>query len=138
GARRRGERPRGAAAEGGAPGIPPAGPRARREKPCRLRLPPPSTPDGNLKTFPPRIRVPNQVLMADSIQGLRPDGRFVLMGFEAKPLPVSPADLIVRRIKIVGSQQNGREYLCEALDYVATGKVKVIAETYPLVGVNRA
>jgi hypothetical protein len=38
-----------------------------------------------------------------------PDGRFVLMGFEGKPLPVSPADLILRRIKIVGSQQNGRE-----------------------------
>jgi len=35
------------------------------------------------------------------------------MGFEAKPLPLSPADLIMRRIKIVGSQQNGREYLYE-------------------------
>src|SRR5437667_8604628 len=76
--------------------------------------------------------------MADAMQGLRPDGRFVLMGFESKPLPVSPADLIVRRIKIVGSQQNGREYLYEALDYVAKGKVKVIAETYPLAEVNRA
>ena len=50
----------------------------------------------------------------------------------------TPADLIVRRIKIVGSQQNGREYLYEALDYVAKGKVKVIAETYPLAQVNRA
>jgi len=76
--------------------------------------------------------------MADAMQGLRPDGRFVLMGFESKPLPVSPADLIVRRIKIVGSQQNGREYLYEALDYVAKGKVKVVAETYPLAEVNRA
>jgi alcohol dehydrogenase len=76
--------------------------------------------------------------MADTMQGLRPDGRFVLMGFEAKPLPVSPADLIVRRIKIVGSQQNGRQYLYEALDYVAKGKVKVIAETYPLAEVNEA
>src|SRR5262249_33821449 len=52
--------------------------------------------------------------MADAIQGLRPDGRFVLMGFEAKPLPVSPADLITRRLKIIGSQQNGREHLYEA------------------------
>jgi len=76
--------------------------------------------------------------MADAIAGLRPDGRFVLMGFEAKPLPVSPADLIMRRIKIVGSQQNGREYLYEALDYAANGKVKVIAETYPLAEVNKA
>src|SRR5213079_131043 len=76
--------------------------------------------------------------MADAIQGLRPDGRFVLMGFESKPLPVSPADLIVRRVKVIGSQQNGREYLYEALDYDAKGKVKVIAETYPLAEVNRA
>ncbi len=76
--------------------------------------------------------------MADAMQGLRPDGRFVLMGFESKPLPVSPGDLILRRIKLVGSQQNGREYLYEALDYAAKGKVKVIAETYPLREVNRA
>ena len=60
------------------------------------------------------------------------------MGFEAKPLPLSPADLIMRRIKIVGSQQNGREYLYEALDYAAKGKVKVMAETYPLAEVNKA
>jgi len=76
--------------------------------------------------------------MADTIQGLRPDGRFVLMGFEGKPLPVSPGDLILRRIKVIGSQQNGREYLYEALDYVAKGKVKVIEETYPLAEINKA
>jgi len=76
--------------------------------------------------------------MADTIQGLRPDGRFVLMGFEGKPLQVSPADLIVRRIKVVGSQQNGREYLYEALDYVAKGRVRVIEETYPLAEINSA
>src|SRR5207249_11845956 len=50
----------------------------------------------------------------------------------------SRADVLVRRIKVVRSQQNGREYLYEALDYVAKGKVKVIAETYPLAEVNRA
>lgn len=76
--------------------------------------------------------------MGDAIQGLRPDGRFVLMGFEAKPLPVPAADLIMRRLKILGSQQNGREYLYEALDYVAKGKVKVVTETYPLRDVNKA
>jgi alcohol dehydrogenase len=76
--------------------------------------------------------------MADTIQGLRPDGRLVVMGFELKPLPVSPADLIMRRLKIIGSQQSGREYLYEALDYVAKGKVKVIAETYKLDEITRA
>ena len=44
----------------------------------------------------------------------------------------------MRRIKIVGSQQNGREYLYEALDYAAKGKVKVVAEIYPLDQVNKA
>jgi alcohol dehydrogenase len=42
------------------------------------------------------------------------------------------------RIKIIGSQQNGREYLYEALDYVAKGKVRVIAETYKLDEISRA
>jgi alcohol dehydrogenase len=38
----------------------------------------------------------------------------------------------VNRFQIIGSSQNGREYLYEALDYVAKGKVKVMAETFPL------
>ena len=43
--------------------------------------------------------------MADSIAGLRPDGRLVLMGFENKPLPVHPGDLIARRIRVLGSRR---------------------------------
>ena len=69
---------------------------------------------------------------------LLPDGRFVLMGFEAKPLGIQPGDLIMRRIRILGSQQNGPEYLHEALDFVARGKVKVMLETFPLDEINRA
>jgi dehydrogenase len=76
--------------------------------------------------------------MANSIQGLRPDGRFVAMGFEPKPLQLSLADLIMRRIRIIGSQQNGPEYLYEALDLAAKGKVKVLAETYRLDEINKA
>lgn len=70
--------------------------------------------------------------MNDSIQGLRPDGRLVTMGADAEPLSVSLIDLISKRSQIVGSQQNGPEYLYEALDYVCQGKVKSIIETYPL------
>jgi len=76
--------------------------------------------------------------MADTIQGLRPDGRLVVMGFEAKPLQVSPGDLIARRIRILGSIQNGPEYLHEALEIAAKGKVKVIAETYRLDEIQKA
>lgn len=76
--------------------------------------------------------------MIDSLVGLRPDGRFVAMGFDEKPLQISLGDLIMKRIQIIGSQQNGREYLYEALDMVAKGKVKVYTETYPLKEIQRA
>ncbi|RAP36381.1 alcohol dehydrogenase [Legionella quinlivanii] len=76
--------------------------------------------------------------MLESLGALRPDGRFVAMGFDVNPLQVSIADLIVKRIKIIGSQQNHREYLFEALDMVSKGKVKVVAETYSLNEINKA
>src|SRR2546425_6783480 len=76
--------------------------------------------------------------MTDSVRGLRPDGRLVLMGFEARPLVFSPADFIMKRMRVLGSQQNGTEYLYEALDYVAKGKVRVIEETYKLDDITRA
>ncbi len=73
-----------------------------------------------------------------ALQGLRPDGRMVAIGFSNEPLEVSSDVLIGRRCRIIGSTQNGSEYLYEALDYVAKGKVKVIAETYSLDEINRA
>ncbi|MGA9151639.1 MAG: zinc-binding dehydrogenase [Candidatus Nitrosopolaris sp.] len=74
---------------------------------------------------------------SEVLKGLRPDGRLVLMGVSTEPLVVS-AEIIGNRSRIVGSQQNGREYLYEALDYVAQGKVKIIAKTYPLDDIARA
>lgn len=76
--------------------------------------------------------------MVDSMQGLRPDGRFIVMGADAEPLTVSVIELLFKRIQIIGSQQNGPEYLYEALDYVAQGKVKPIVETYPLAEAAKA
>jgi len=76
--------------------------------------------------------------MVDSIQGLRPDGRFVVMGADAEPLSVPLIDFIAKRIRVIGSQQNGPEYLYEALDFVAQGKVKTIVETYPLAEAPKA
>jgi D-arabinose 1-dehydrogenase-like Zn-dependent alcohol dehydrogenase len=69
---------------------------------------------------------------------LRPDGRLVAMGADAEPISVSLFDLLSRRIQIIGSQQNGPEYLYEALDFVAQGKVKTIVETYPLAEAQKA
>jgi alcohol dehydrogenase len=76
--------------------------------------------------------------MVDSIQGLRPDGRFIVMGADNEPLSLSLIEMLFKRIKIIGSQQNGPEYLYEALDYVAQGKVKSIIETYPLADAAKA
>jgi alcohol dehydrogenase len=76
--------------------------------------------------------------MVDSVQGLRPDGRLVTMGADAEPLAVSLMDLIGKRIQVIGSTQNGREYLYEALDLAAKGKVKVMAETYLLADAPKA
>jgi alcohol dehydrogenase len=39
---------------------------------------------------------------------------------------------------VIGSTQNGREYLYEALDFAAKGKVKVMAETYLLADAPKA
>lgn len=45
---------------------------------------------------------------------------------------------LLSRQHILGSQQNGIEYLYEALDLVAKGKVKVMTETFPLEDIFQA
>jgi len=68
----------------------------------------------------------------DALKGIRPDGRAVSMGFDATgPIPVT-AEFLYRRGRLIGSVHNGPEYLYEALDYAAQGKVKVMTEVYPL------
>jgi hypothetical protein len=49
-----------------------------------------------------------------------------------------PADLLMCRIRVLGSQQNSREYLYEALQIAATGKIKVMTETYSLDEIAKA
>jgi len=46
--------------------------------------------------------------------------------------------MMLRRVRLMGSSQNGPEYLYEALDFVAKGKVKVMAETYKLDEIGKA
>jgi hypothetical protein len=70
--------------------------------------------------------------MVDGIQGLWPDGRLVTMGADAEPISVSLIDLISKRIRIIGSQQNGPEYLYEALDFVAQGNIRTRAGAHPV------
>ena len=58
-----------------------------------------------------------------------------------EPLTLSPElyiDFLFKRERISGSTQNDREYLYEALDYVAKGKVRVMTEIFPLEEISNA
>jgi 2-desacetyl-2-hydroxyethyl bacteriochlorophyllide A dehydrogenase len=70
------------------------------------------------------------------ITGLRPEGRLVLMGLVDGPLNYNVMDVMLAQRRIVGSSQNERRDLVEALDLVAKGKVKPMLETYPIDKVN--
>jgi len=74
---------------------------------------------------------------SEALTGLRPDGRLILMGIGPEPLQLSD-EVLFKRWRIIGSGQNGREHLYEALDYAAKGKVKVMAETFSLGEISRA
>ena len=73
---------------------------------------------------------------AQIVKGLRPEGRLVLMGLVDGPLQLSVLDVMLSQCRVIGSTQNDRRDLVEALDLVASGKVKPILEEYPLDRVN--
>jgi D-arabinose 1-dehydrogenase-like Zn-dependent alcohol dehydrogenase len=68
---------------------------------------------------------------------MRPDGRIILMGVGAEALNYTP-ELMFKRVRLIGSTQNGIEYLYEALDIAAKGKVKVVEEVYKLDDIAKA
>lgn len=79
----------------------------------------------------------------DSLRGLRPDGRLVLIGLPfgqgfTIPPPGSGVDFVMRRQRILGSTHGGFQRLTEALDLVASGKVTPMVESYPLAKVADA
>lgn len=74
----------------------------------------------------------------DCFQGMRPEGRFVLMGFENKPLQLPTGLIVMKRLQVIGSQHNKKEHLHEALQLSAKGKVKAATETYSLDEINSA
>jgi alcohol dehydrogenase len=59
----------------------------------------------------------------------------------SEPFILSPElslDFLFKRHRLIASLQNDREYLYEALDYVAKGKVKVMTEIFPLEEISNA
>ncbi len=74
----------------------------------------------------------------DCIKGLRPEGRFVVMGVYNEPFQISIPDLLFKRARIIGSIQNSVEHLYEALQVAARGQVKVMTESFALSDANTA
>jgi D-arabinose 1-dehydrogenase-like Zn-dependent alcohol dehydrogenase len=60
------------------------------------------------------------------------------MGFsKTEPFTISP-EILFNHSRIIGSTQNDREHLYEALDYAARGKVRVMTEIFPLEEISNA
>lgn len=75
---------------------------------------------------------------ADAFAGIRPEGRMMVMGLGAAPMPLPVNALIMKRASIIGSQHNDRRHLYEALDLAARGRVKPMIETYSLAEAEKA
>lgn len=77
-------------------------------------------------------------LANDSLEGLLPEGRLIVMAIDVNDIAAKPTALIHNQIKIAGSLQNNRSDLVDILNLAAKGKVKVMIETYPLERINEA
>lgn len=74
--------------------------------------------------------------VTQALSGLRPEGRLVNMGLLDTPIQADSVDFLMGQRRLIGSQQNRRTDLVEALELVAAGKVKPALEVYPLDQVN--
>jgi D-arabinose 1-dehydrogenase-like Zn-dependent alcohol dehydrogenase len=71
-----------------------------------------------------------------ALKGLRPEGRFVNMGQVDGPIETDAVSFLVGQVKLVGSRQDERRDLVEALELHARGKAKGMLEISPLEKVN--
>lgn len=76
--------------------------------------------------------------VVDAMAGLRPWGKVVVMGVGTDELPLPAGPLAFQGYEVIGSAHNGMEYLAEALQMVADGKVKPIVEVFPKEAVGEA
>jgi D-arabinose 1-dehydrogenase-like Zn-dependent alcohol dehydrogenase len=67
-----------------------------------------------------------------ALKGLRHEGRFVNMGVVDGPIEADSVAFLVGQVKLVGSQQDERRDLVEALDLHAKGRAKGMLEVSPL------
>jgi len=73
-----------------------------------------------------------------ALRGLRPEGRMVNMGLVDGPIQADAGHFLSSQVRLIGSKQNHRRDLVEALDLAAAGKVKPRIEVYPLDKINEA
>ena len=72
---------------------------------------------------------PSHDVALDAMKGLRPWAKVVLTGIPADDaFPLSAYGMTAHTLQIIGSAQNGPEYLAEALEIVARGDVKPLVE----------
>jgi alcohol dehydrogenase/propanol-preferring alcohol dehydrogenase len=69
--------------------------------------------------------------VTDAMAGLRPWGVVVLMGIGTDSFEIPALALTSNSYRVIGSAHNGLEYLSEALDIVASGKVRSMIESFP-------
>jgi D-arabinose 1-dehydrogenase-like Zn-dependent alcohol dehydrogenase len=71
-----------------------------------------------------------------ALAGLRPEGRMVNMGLLDGPVQADSLQFLSNQVKLIGSKQNHHRDLVEALELVASKKVRPILEVYPIDEVN--
>ena len=77
--------------------------------------------------------------VASAFSGLRPGGRLMSMGVTTDgPISLDAMTLLVGQRQLRGSSQDERSDLIEALELVASGKVKPALEVYPITQINQA
>lgn len=74
----------------------------------------------------------------ETLIGLKPEGRLVLMGIDSVPFEVQNHLLIHLQAKIIGSTQNHRSDLVDILNLAAAGKIKPLVEVFGLEDCNKA
>jgi alcohol dehydrogenase/propanol-preferring alcohol dehydrogenase len=70
-------------------------------------------------------------LVLDAIQGLKPWGKIILCGIGFDEMNLPALGLTSNSQQVIGSAHNGIEYLVEALEFLADGKVKPMIEVFP-------
>jgi D-arabinose 1-dehydrogenase-like Zn-dependent alcohol dehydrogenase len=66
------------------------------------------------------------------LQGLRKYGRLCLVGQGRTQLELTPTDMIISKLRVIGSSQGPRQRLREVLELHARSGARTMVETYPL------